>query len=247
MTSTNTSSSVARTGLKTGLKAGATFLGTMVIGLVLALLIGGSVTWLYWSHFVNLAAMGGAHAGHAGGIAVLIVFILLLIANPNLLVGIILPFFILLYGFLSFFYAWRRALQRVVETHSDAIADRLAGTVSNRLAAMPRTQDTLRRAGQWLSEDGISQTLETLNLGGRSWTRRIARFAIKRLPWSDLLSDWATGAEGKTEADSERFRSVLAPRISTALRETTTPSWVPLILCLLAHAALFGLGAWFAG
>lgn len=217
----------------------------MVAGLTLALLIGGSVTWLYWSHFLNLAAVGGAHAGHAGGIAVLLVLIIQLIVNPNLLIGVLMPCFIFAYGFLSFFYAWRRALQRVVGVHSDAIAERLAGVVSKRLAAMPRTQDTLRHAGKWLNADNISETLESLHLGGRKWTHGIARFAIRRLPWSDLLADWATGTEGETEADSERFRSILAPRVSAALRNAAAPSWVPLVVALLAHAALFGLGAWF--
>ncbi|MDR1350083.1 MAG: hypothetical protein LBJ59_04750 [Zoogloeaceae bacterium] len=104
---------------------------------------------------------------------------------PELLVGVILPFFIFVYGFLSFFYAWRRALQRAVAAHSEPIADRLARClVSNRLFAMPCTRNTLRNAGQWLSEDGIAQTLESVPLGGRSWTRRIARFATRRLPWS---------------------------------------------------------------
>ncbi|MDR1890178.1 MAG: hypothetical protein LBQ81_12500 [Zoogloeaceae bacterium] len=230
---TNAAPSVARTGLK----AGVVFLGTMAFGLALSVLLSGGVTWLYWGQFLTGTGVATARAGGLGAL-------LTLVFMPEYLVALLLPLFVLVYGALSFFYAWRRALQRVVEVHSGVIADRLAEVVSHRLATMPRTQESLLRAGKWLSEDSVSQTLESSSLGGRRWARRVARFAIGCLPWSDLLADWATGEA--TQAEGDAFRSTLAARITAALREAAAPSWWPLVLCLVAHGALFGLGAWLA-
>jgi hypothetical protein len=81
-------------------------------------------------------------------------------------------------------------------------------------------------------------------LGDSSWARRAARFAARRLPWADLLSDWEAQATAHGEPDAPALIAVLSARIAKALNEIARPSRVPLIAVVTAHVALLGLGIW---
>jgi hypothetical protein len=126
-------------------------------------------------------------------------------------------------------HAWRYALQTIMLACSAPLADRLAGKMLERLATMPRARETLRGAGNLVSEANLLQALEPDAGGQSTWLCRVVCFALRRLPWSDLLADWAT----QTEAADEQ--KILAGRISDRLREMTAPSRWLLILALVGH------------
>jgi len=201
----------------TALKAGATFVGTLLPGVLLALLVGGGVAWLFWSRY---------HA--ADGF-------------PTMVIGILLFGFILVYGWLSFLFAKGRALHKVVSTASAPLAERLTTVVAERLEASPLTQNRLGQARQ-LINDG-SDKLDSL-LGDSKWIRRTAKFALNRLPWSDLLADWATDSPDRPS--DEALRASLPQRIASAVNEIAEPSLLPLIVCVVLHVALFALGVYLA-
>jgi hypothetical protein len=221
---------------RTGLKAGGAFLGRLAGGVLLSFLWTLGVCLAYTHLVLAGERSAAAGAGHAGGFGAVIA----LIANPELLVFLLLAFYFFAYGALSFFYAWRCALQKIMLACSAPLADRLAGKMLERLAAMPRTRETLRGAGNLVSEANLLQALEPDAGRQNVWLRRTARFALRRLPWSDLLADWAA----QTEAADEQ--KMLAERINDRLRQMTAPPRWPLILALVGQVALFGLGAWFA-
>jgi hypothetical protein len=216
MSSPNTSSpSIVRTGLK----AGGTFLFTLASGSLLGIALSLGVAWYYQ----GLASVG---------------------ASPFLIV-LLLYLFVLVYPAISFFYGWRRALQKIVEAHGPQLAERLSALAADRLASLPDSQNKLDSVRKWLSEDAVVGKLEPV-LGGSAWGRRAARFALRRLPWADLFSDWE--AQTKTQAGSpiQALNSVLSPRIAMALNDAAAPSCLPLIAVAVAHAALLGWGIWLA-
>jgi hypothetical protein len=155
--------------------------------------------------------------------------------------------FLFVYPVLSFFYGWRRALQKVVEAYSLPLAGRLSSLAAERLASLPVSQDRIGQVQKWLAEDSVAGTLASA-LGDSSWARRAARFAARRLPWNDLLSDWveATAIGESGAADVSTLAPVLSARIAKALNEVATPSRVPLIAVVAVHAVLLGLGIWLA-
>jgi hypothetical protein len=228
--------SIIQSVARTGLQAGGVFLGRWAGGILLSILWTLGVCLAYMHLVLAGERAAAAGAGHVGGFGALIA----LIANPEILVGLLLGFYFFVYGALSFFYAWRRALQKIMLACSAPLADQLAGKMLERLAALPRTRETLRSAGNLVSEANLLQALEPDAGGQNVWLRRTARFALRRLPWSELLADWAA----QTEAADEQ--KVLAEQINDRLRQMTAPSRWPLILALVGQAALFGIGAWFA-
>jgi hypothetical protein len=170
---------------------------------------------------------------------------MLLLAQPELLVALLLWLFILVYPALSFFYGWRRALKKIVEAHSLPLSERLSSLVAERLASLPVAPDRIDQVRKWLSEDAVSGKLASA-LGDSSWARRAARFAARRLPWADLLADWEAQTTASGAPDAPALASVLSARIARKLNEIATPSRVLLIVVVTAHAVLLGLGIWLA-
>ncbi|MDR0440081.1 MAG: hypothetical protein LBI59_03745 [Candidatus Accumulibacter sp.] len=214
--------------LRSGLKAGVSFLFTLASGSLLGIVLSLGVAWYY-----------GGRVGAADGA------LTASLTRPSFLIGMLLYLFVLAYPVISFFYGWRRALQKIVEAHSLPLAERLSSLAANRLAAVPDSQNKLDSAREWLSEDAVSGKLESV-LGASSWGGRAARFAVRRLPWANLLADWETQAKAQGESNVQSLASALSPRIAAALNEIAAPSWAPLIAVAAAHAALFGLGIWLA-
>jgi hypothetical protein len=93
----------------------------------------------------------------------------------------------------------------------------------------------------------ITGELESV-LGDSAWGRRAARFAVRRLPWADLLADWEarTKAQDGSGSDIQSLVSALSPRIAAALNDAAAPSRLPLIAVVAAYAALLGTGIWLA-
>ncbi|MDR3351633.1 MAG: hypothetical protein LBO00_01170 [Zoogloeaceae bacterium] len=226
---------MAQSVARTGLKAGGVFLGRLLGGILLSFLWTLGVCFAYM-HLVLADGQSAPVAAHTGGFGAVIA----LIFFPEILVFLLLALYSFVYGALGFFYAWRHTLQTILLACSAPLADRLAGTMLARLAALPRTRETLRGAGNLVSEANLMQALESVADGQNVWLRRAARFALRRLPWADLLADWAA----QTEAADEQ--KMLAERINDRLRQMTAPPRWPLILALSGQAALFRIGAWFA-
>jgi hypothetical protein len=127
--------------VRTGLKAGGTFLFTLVLGSLLGIALSVGVAWWYWGHISIGGGPALAHVGGGGlgGIVVLAVTL----AQPALLVALLLWLFLFVYPVLSFFYGWRRALQKVVEAYSLPLAGRLSSLAAERLASLPVSQDRI--------------------------------------------------------------------------------------------------------
>ncbi|MDR3158572.1 MAG: hypothetical protein LBU11_06105 [Zoogloeaceae bacterium] len=228
----------------TALKASGAFLFTLLSGSILGIVASVGVAWWYWGHISIGGGPALAHVGGGGLGGILALAVLL--AQPALLIALLLWLFILVYPALSFFYGWRRALQKVVEAHSLPLAERLSFLVVERLASLPASQDRIGLLRKQLSEDAVSGTLASA-LGDSSWARRAARFAARRLPWADLLADWEAQTAASGEADVPALAPALSARIAKKLNEIAAPSSVPLIVVATAHAALLGLGIWLAG
>jgi ABC-type multidrug transport system fused ATPase/permease subunit len=198
----------------------------------------------YW-HVLNIVdALGGfgpamAHIGPAA----LIVLALMFLMSPVLLIALLLWLFVPVYPLVSFFYAWRRAVQRVVEAYTSPLADRLSSLVVERLASLPDAQNRSGQLRKWLAEDSVSGKLESV-LGGSFWARRAARFAAKRLPWAELLADWEKESAQHAGEDVQSLAPALSSHIAKALNAITAPSRLPFIVVVAAHAVLFGLGIW---
>jgi hypothetical protein len=214
-----------------GLKAGGIFLGVLAGGILLSCLITLVVAIAYMSILDGGEGAPAARAGGAGAIFVLLF-------HPEFLVFFLLCFYFLVYSWLSFFYAWRCALWKIALNCGGDVSDRLSGAIMERLSSVPRARETLRGAGNLISEANLLKTIESVSGKQRIWLRRAARFALSRLPWYDLLADLRAHAGHEQET--------LANRINDGLREIAKPPLRPLILVVIGQAALFGIGAWFA-
>ena len=223
----------------TALKAGATFLGTLISGVLLGIVVTALVAALYF--YCYGLATGGQQFDPVSHANPVILAIAVLLMKPAVLVYFLMPYYILVYGGLAFFYAWRRALQKVVVAASKLLAERLTTVVVDRIKAAPFTQDNLGHAQQWLSQG--TDKLDSL-LGDSTWGRRAVRFAVRRLPWSNLLADWVSHSSGLPAEGV--LRSTLTQKIADKVGEAVAPSWIPLIIGILAHAALFAIGIYFA-
>lgn len=230
--------------VRTGAKAGAAFVGSVVKGGLLALILGGGAFFYYVS---QLQGPGNA-AARAGGAGAA----LALITSPPLLVAVLLGAFVVVYVMLGVAQGRARAMQHLVAARGEAVSQRLAGAIAGRIEAMPRTHGTLQRAADWLSVDALSKQLAPV-LGEGKAVRSVVGFVLNRLPMSDMLAEWqqsrADGpgelaAEGEGAAQDPALRALLTRRINETLQEMSTPSRKPLYIALGAHAVLLGVGLW---
>ena len=235
MSKTPFSQSIARTGLK----AGAAFGGSVAVGVLLALLLGGGLFFVYVGR-LNGPGMTGARAGGAGAL-------LALLTSPALLVAVLLIAFVPLYVMLGVLQGRRRALKHVVAAHGDSLSERLSAAIAGRIEAMPRAHGALQSAGDRLSADALADQL-TPALGTSRAVRSIIAFVIKRVPLSDVLRQWkdqrAASAPAEPGSEDPALRAILQQRVGDALRDMAKPSHTPLWITLGAHAVLFCIGLW---
>jgi hypothetical protein len=229
--------------VRTGAKAGAAFVGSVVKGGLLSLILGGGAFFYYVS---QLQGPGNA-AARAGGAGAA----LALITSPPLLVAVLLGAFVVVYVMLGVAQGRARAMQHLVAARGEAVSQKLAGAIAGRIEAMPRTHGTLQRAADWLSVDALSKQLAPV-LGEGKAVRSVVGFVLNRLPLSDMLAEWQQGraAHGEPAAGEEgavqdpALRALLTRRINETLQEMSTPSRKPLYIALGAHAVLLGVGLW---
>ncbi|MGJ7490957.1 hypothetical protein [Variovorax sp. ZT4R33] len=236
----NAAPSIARTGLK----ASAAFAGSVIQGIVLAFVLGGGV----FAFYVTQLHGPGAPAARAGGAGAA----LALLVSPPLLVATLLILFIPLYLMVGVAHGRRKAMQRLVADHGDAISQRLAIAIGSRIEAMPRTHGVLKRTADWLSVDQLCSQVAPMLGKGRA-IRAVIAFVLKRLPLSETLAEWQQAradmpdqptAPGVDRPTDPALRELLTRRIGETLNDLGTPSRTPLYIAFAAHAALLGIGLW---
>jgi len=235
-------SSTAPSMVRTGAKAGVAFAGSVAMGFVFALLLGGGVFFFYLSRLSGPGMPAAAHAGGAGAI-------LALVFSPPLLVAMLLLAFMPIYLMLGVARGRSRAMQQVVTAHGEALSQRVADSIAARIEAMPRTKGALERASDLLSADAIVQQLAPVLGQGRA-VRGIVKFVLNRLPLADVMAQWQQGRAAEPAAASAPgapdpvLRALLTQRIGQALRDAATPSRKPLYIAMGVQAALLAVGIW---
>jgi hypothetical protein len=229
--------------VRTGAKAGAAFIGSVVKGGLLSLILGGGAFFYYLSQLQG-PGNTAARAGGAGAV-------LALVTSPPLLVAVLLLLFVAVYMMLGVQQGRAKAMQHLVAARGEAVSERLGGAIAGRIEAMPRTHGTLQRAADWLSVDALSKQLAPV-LGEGKAVRAVVGFVLNRLPLSDMLAEWQQGraehglppAAEEGAAQDPALRALLTRRINETLQEMSTPSRKPLYIALGAHAVLLGVGLW---
>ncbi|QGW84730.1 hypothetical protein [Variovorax paradoxus] len=229
--------------VRTGAKAGAAFIGSVVKGGLLSLILGGGAFFYYLSQLQG-PGNTAARAGGAGAV-------LALVTSPPLLVAVLLLLFVAVYVMLGVQQGRAKAMQHLVAARGEAVSERLGGAIAGRIEAMPRTHGTLQRAADWLSVDALSKQLAPV-LGEGKAVRAVVGFVLNRLPLGDMLAEWQQGraahgepmAAGEGAAQDPALRALLTRRINETLQEMAEPSSKPLYIALGAHAVLLGVGLW---
>lgn len=229
--------------MRTGAKAGAAFIGSVVKGGLLSVILGGGAFFYYLSQLQG-PGNAGARAGGAGAA-------LALLTSPPLLVAVLLFLFVVVYVMLGVQQGRAKAMQHLVAARGEAVSERLGGAIAGRIEAMPRTHGTLQRAADWLSVDALSKQLAPV-LGEGKAVRAVVGFVLNRLPLSDMLAEWQQGraehgqpvAAEEGAAQDPALRALLTRRINETLQEMAEPSSKPLYIALGAHAMLLGVGLW---
>jgi hypothetical protein len=234
-------SSTAPSMVRTGAKAGVAFAGSVAMGAVLALLLGGGVFFFYLSRLSGPGMPAAAHAGGAGAV-------LALLFSPPLLVGMLLLAFVPVYAMLGVARGRSRAVQQIVMNHGEAMAQRLTEVIAVRIEAMPRTKGALERVADVLSADAIVQQLAPVLGQGRA-VRGMVKFVLHRLPMADLMVQWqqsraAEAAAPAPGAPDPALRALLTQRIGETLQDAATPSRKPLYIAMAVQATLLALGMW---
>jgi hypothetical protein len=229
--------------VRTGAKAGAAFIGSVVKGGLLSLVLGGGAFFYYLSQLQG-PGNTAARAGGAGAV-------LALVTSPPLLVAVLLLLFVAVYMMLGVQQGRAKAMQHLVAARGEAVSQRLGGAIAGRIEAIPRTHGTLQSAADWLSVDALSKQLAPV-LGEGMAVRAVVGFVLNRLPLSDMLAEWQQGraVHGEQTAGEEgaaqdpALRALLTRRINETLQEMAEPSSKPLYIALGAHAVLLGVGLW---
>ncbi|MGJ7527014.1 hypothetical protein [Variovorax sp. GB1P17] len=227
---------------RTGAKAGFAFVGSVIKGGLLGVILGGGVFVFYLSQLQG----PGNPAARAGGFGAIVA----LLTSPPLMVAVLLLLFVGVYVMLGVAQGRARAMQHLVAARGEVVAQKLGGAIAGRIEAMPRTHGTLQRAADWLSVDALSKQLAPV-LGEGKAARSVVSFVLNRLPMSEMLAEWQEGraaqgepAAGEGAAQDPALRALLTRRINETLQDMATPSRKPLYIALGAHAALLGVGLW---
>lgn len=225
--------------LRMGLSAGKSLIGGLMLGIALAILLGVTTTFYYFTRLSGPGMPAAAHAGGAGAI-------ISLLFSPSLIVALALIFIIPAYVFVGLQIGRARATGKLVARYGQGLSQRLAEMLANRVEAMPKAHKALHKTADLLS---VSAALEQLRpwVGDGRAVQFMVRTVLNRLPLADLMNEWSqTRADWGSEAckDDPALRVFLGDKIQGLLQDMSEPPWMLLWLLIGAHVVVLGLGIW---
>ena len=225
--------------LRVGLSAGKSLIGGLMLGIALAILLGFTTLFFYFTRLNGPGMPASAHAGGAGAI-------ISLLFSPSLIVALALIFIIPAYVFVGLQIGRARATGKLVARYGQGLSQRLAEMLANRVEAMPKTHKALHKTADLLS---VSAALEHLRpwVGDGRAVQFVVRTVLNRLPLADLMDEWSkTRADWGSEAckDDPALRVFLGDKIQGLLQDMSEPPWMLLWLLIGAHVVVLGLGIW---
>lgn len=225
--------------LRVGLSAGKSLIGGLMLGIALAILLGFTTLFFYFTRLNGPGMPAAAHAGGAGAI-------ISLLFSPSLIVALALIFIIPAYVFVGLQIGRARATGKLVARYGQGLSQRLAEMLANRVEAMPKAHKALHKTADLLS---VSAALEHLRpwVGDGRAVQFVVRTVLNRLPLAELMDEWSqTRADWGSEAckDDPALRVFLGDKIQGLLQDMSEPPWMPLWLLIGAHIVVLGLGIW---
>ena len=225
--------------LRVGLSAGKSLIGGLMLGIALAILLGFTTLFFYFTRLNGPGMPAAAHAGGAGAI-------ISLLFSPSLIVALALIFIIPAYVFVGLQIGRARATGKLVARYGQGLSQRLAEMLANRVEAMPKTHKALHKTADLLS---VSAALEHLRpwVGDGRAVQFVVRTVLNRLPLAELMDEWSqTRADWGSEAckDDPALRVFLGDKIQGLLQDMSEPPWMLLWLLIGAHVVVLGLGIW---
>lgn len=225
--------------LRVGLSAGKSLIGGLMLGIALAILLGFTTLFFYFTRLNGPGMPAAAHAGGAGAI-------ISLLFSPSLIVALALIFIIPAYVFVGLQIGRARATGKLVARYGQGLSQRLAEMLANRVEAMPKAHKALHKTADLLS---VSAALEHLRpwVGDGRAVQFVVRTVLNRLPLAELMDEWSqTRADWGSEAckDDPALRVFLGDKIQGLLQDMSEPPWMLLWLLIGAHVVVLGLGIW---
>ena len=225
--------------LRVGLSAGKSLIGGLMLGIALAVLLGFTTTFYYFTRLNGPGMPAAAHAGGAGAI-------ISLLFSPSLIVALVLVFIIPAYVFVGLQIGRSRATGKLVARYGQGLSQRLAEMLASRVEAMPKAHKALHKTADLLS---VSAALEHLRpwVGDGRAVQFVVRTVLNRLPLAELMDEWSqTRADWGSEAckDDPALRVFLSEKIQGLLQDMSEPPWMLLWLLMGANAVVLGLGIW---
>ena len=229
----------APSALRVGLSAGKSLIGGLMLGIALAILLGFTTLFFYFTRLNGPGMPAAAHAGGAGAIVSLLF-------SPSLIVALALIFIIPAYVFVGLQIGRARATGKLVARYGQGLSQRLAEMLANRVESMPKAHKALHKTADLLS---VSAALEHLRpwVGDGRAVQFVVRTVLNRLPLAELMDEWSqTRADWGSEAckDDPALRVFLGDKIQGLLQDMSEPPWMLLWLLIGAHVVVLGLGIW---
>ena len=229
----------APSALRVGLSAGKSLIGGLMLGIALAILLGFTTLFFYFTRLNGPGMPAAAHAGGAGAI-------ISLLFSPSLIVALALIFIIPAYVFVGLQIGRARATGKLVARYGQGLSQRLAEMLANRVESMPKAHKALHKTADLLS---VSAALEHLRpwVGDGRAVQFVVRTVLNRLPLAELMDEWSqTRADWGSEAckDDPALRVFLGDKIQGLLQDMSEPPWMLLWLLIGAHVVVLGLGIW---
>ena len=232
----------APSALRVGLSAGKSLLGGLMLGALLALVLGCGAAVFYFSRLMADPGQGihaSAHTGIYGAVISLLI-------SPPLLVAVVLIFIIPAYLMVGLQLGRARAAGKLVARYGQGLAERLAAMLAQRIEALPSAHKAMHKAADLLTVGAAMEHLQPWVGNGRA-VQFVVRSVLNRLPLADLLEEWGhTRAQWGSEGgkDDPALRAFLGARIQEMLQGLTEPPWTLLWILLAGHAAVLGFGIW---
>lgn len=146
----------APSALRVGLSAGKSLLGGLMLGALLALVLGCGAAVFYFSRLMADPGQGihaSAHTGIYGAV-------ISLLMSPPLLVAVVLIFIIPAYLMVGLQLGRARAAGKLVARYGQGLAERLAAMLAQRIEALPSAHKAMHKAADLLTVGAAMEHLQ---------------------------------------------------------------------------------------